>query len=118
MSDQDVHKLESPDSPVSDEPQLSISYSPVVDPQFPIVAEVNLPATFPEDEELPEKAKPAAASDRSVGAPQDDACAVVVKEDATPRGRKMADQAREVAAAHASLLVDIEACKRVSMTRR
>ncbi|CAH0719324.1 unnamed protein product, partial [Brenthis ino] len=37
---------------------------------------------------------------------------VVVKEDATPRGRRMADEAREVAAAHASLIVDIEACKR------
>ncbi|GBP91998.1 Neurobeachin [Eumeta japonica] len=35
------------------------------------------------------------------------------EEDATPRGRKLAEQAREVAA-HASLLVDIEACKRVS----
>lgn len=43
---------------------------------------------------------------------------VVVKEDATPRGRRMADEAREVAAAHASLIVDIEACKRVSMSRR
>lgn len=43
---------------------------------------------------------------------------VVVKEDSTPRGRRMADEAREVAAAHASLLVDIEACKRVSMPRR
>ncbi|XP_052752766.1 neurobeachin [Galleria mellonella] len=42
----------------------------------------------------------------------EEAC-VVVKEDATPRGRRMADEAREVAAAHASLLVDIEACKRV-----
>lgn len=43
---------------------------------------------------------------------------VVVKEDSTPRGRRLADEAREVAAAHATLLVDIEACKRVSMTRR
>ncbi|XP_013144824.1 PREDICTED: neurobeachin isoform X2 [Papilio polytes] len=38
---------------------------------------------------------------------------VVVKEDSTPRGRRLADEAREVAAAHATLLVDIEACKRV-----
>ncbi|XP_047027781.1 neurobeachin isoform X2 [Helicoverpa zea] len=42
----------------------------------------------------------------------EEAC-VVVKEDATPRGRRLADEAREVAAAHASMLVDIEACKRV-----
>ncbi|KAI5633362.1 concanavalin a-like lectin/glucanases superfamily domain-containing protein [Phthorimaea operculella] len=41
----------------------------------------------------------------------EEAC-VVVKEDVTPRGRRMAEEAREVAAAHASLLVDIEACKR------
>lgn len=44
--------------------------------------------------------------------------ACVVKEDETPHGRRLADEARSVAAAHAALLVDVEACKRVSMSRR
>lgn len=47
---------------------------------------------------------------------KEEAC-VVVKDDATPRGRRLADEAREVAAAHASMLLDVEACKRVSMAR-
>ncbi|XP_013171416.1 PREDICTED: neurobeachin-like [Papilio xuthus] len=49
------------------------------------------------------------ASEDTRGAEED---SVVVKEDSTPRGRRLADEAREVAAAHATLLVDIEACKR------
>lgn len=47
--------------------------------------------------------------------PQDGS--VVVKEDWTPQGLRLADEARDVAAAHAAMLVDVEACKRVSMTR-
>ncbi|XP_075981984.1 A kinase anchor protein rugose isoform X3 [Anticarsia gemmatalis] len=53
----------------------------------------------------------ASADEDTKAAETEEAC-VVVKEDATPRGRRMADEAREVAAAHASMLVDIEACKR------
>ncbi|XP_063831784.1 neurobeachin-like [Ostrinia nubilalis] len=56
--------------------------------------------------------EPASPDEDTRSADTDEAC-VVVKEDATPRGRRLADEAREVAAAHASLLVDIEACKRV-----
>lgn len=58
---------------------------------------------------------PALEDEATKSAENDGAC--VVLEDATPRGRRLADEAREVAAAHASLLVDIEACKRVSMAR-
>ncbi|CAK1542794.1 unnamed protein product [Leptosia nina] len=69
------------------------------------------------DTDLPETPDPIdpvsqTPEDATVTTDGEGAC-VVVKEDATPRGRRLADQAREVAAAHASLLVDIEACKRV-----
>lgn len=67
-------------------------------------------------EEL-ENAKSTEIEDIKAAEVDEDAC-VVVKEDATPKGRRLADEAREVAAAHASMLVDIEACKRVSMSRR
>ncbi|VVC86512.1 unnamed protein product [Leptidea sinapis] len=52
-----------------------------------------------------------------LGEPSADPADAAVREDATPRGRRLADEARHVAAAHASLLVDVEACKRVSMPR-
>ncbi|XP_072945485.1 neurobeachin [Epargyreus clarus] len=61
----------------------------------------------------PESQSPDIASHEDTKAAEPREACVVVKEDATPRGRRMADEAREVAAAHASLLVDIEACKRV-----
>lgn len=72
--------------------------------------------TLPENPPDPET--PIDASQEDTKAAETEEACVVVKEDATPRGRRMADEAREVAAAHASLLVDIEACKRVSMSRR
>lgn len=65
----------------------------------------------------PEPPEPASQEEDTKAAETEEAC-VVVKEDATPRGRRMCDEAREVAAAHASMLVDLEACKRVSMPRR
>ncbi|XP_050551922.1 neurobeachin isoform X7 [Spodoptera frugiperda] len=67
------------------------------------------PSQIPEIEPPPDVASP---EEDTKPAEPEEAC-VVVKEDATPRGRRMADEAREVAAAHASMLVDIEACKRV-----
>ncbi|XP_061716786.1 neurobeachin isoform X12 [Cydia pomonella] len=69
------------------------------------------PENPPPDPPELETQDPASLEDTKA-AETEEAC-VVVKEDSTPRGRKMADEAREVAAAHASLLVDIEACKRV-----
>lgn len=72
--------------------------------------------TLPETPSDPET--PIDASQEDTKPTETEEACVVVKEDATPRGRRMADEAREVAAAHASLLVDIEACKRVSMSRR
>lgn len=74
------------------------------------------PETSPQTPEI-EPPDVASAEEDTKAAESEEAC-VVVKEDATPRGRRMADEAREVAAAHASMLVDIEACKRVSMPRR
>lgn len=77
---------------------------------------------LPDLEPLPESPSdpetPIDASQEDTKSAETEEACVVVKEDATPRGRRMADEAREVAAAHASLLVDIEACKRVSMSRR
>lgn len=72
--------------------------------------------TLPESPPDPET--PIDASQEDTKSTETEEACVVVMEDATPRGRRMADEAREVAAAHASLLVDIEACKRVSMSRR
>ncbi|KPJ14705.1 Neurobeachin [Papilio machaon] len=66
------------------------------------------PEYDPNPEMNPETNAPVASEDTR-GATED---SVVVKEDSTPRGRRLADEAREVAAAHATLLVDIEACKR------
>ncbi|XP_026328145.1 neurobeachin isoform X1 [Hyposmocoma kahamanoa] len=66
--------------------------------------------TLPENPSDPET--PIDASQEDTKPTETEEACVVVKEDATPRGRRMADEAREVAAAHASLLVDIEACKR------
>ncbi|CAH4033667.1 unnamed protein product [Pieris brassicae] len=60
--------------------------------------------------ETPDPIEPVSPTAEDTGSAE--AC-VVVKEDATPRGRRMAGEARDVAATHASLLVDIEACKRV-----
>lgn len=70
------------------------------------------PEPTPESPESVESLASAAEDTRTA-----EAC-VVVKDDATPRGLRTADEAKEVAAAHASMLVDIEACKRVSMARR
>lgn len=75
-------------------------------------SESELPSPPTPESETPD------ASQEDTKAPETEAACVVVKEDLTPKGRRMADEAREVAAAHASLLVDIEACKRVSMSRR
>ncbi|XP_026740529.1 neurobeachin isoform X2 [Trichoplusia ni] len=71
------------------------------------------PETIPQTPEIqaPDEEKPPPEEETKAADPEE-AC-VVVKEDATPRGRRLADEAREVAAAHASMLVDIEACKRV-----
>lgn len=91
MSETTALKLENADIPPPD---------PETSPQTP---EIQSDVAFPEEDT--KKAEP------------EEVC-VVVKEDATPWGRRMADEAREVAAAHASMLVDIEACKRVSMSRR
>lgn len=88
-------------------PKLENADAPNPDPETtPPIPEIQAP-----DEEKSPPEEGAKAAD------PEEAC-VVVKEDATPRGRRMADEAREVAAAHASMLVDIEACKRVSMSRR
>lgn len=76
------------------------------------------PETPPETPEgQPSSLDNTASPNEDSGAAATEEACVVVKEDATPRGRRLADEARQVAAAHASLLVDIEACKRVSMTR-
>ncbi|CAG4994400.1 unnamed protein product, partial [Parnassius apollo] len=64
------------------------------------------------DSQTPDHNPPDASQEDTKAAKSEENC-VVVKEDATPRGKRMADEAREVAAAHATLLVDIEACKRV-----
>nr|XP_037871256.1 neurobeachin isoform X6 [Bombyx mori] len=61
----------------------------------------------------PEPVSLESASQEDTRRTETEGACVVFKEDATPRGRRLADEAREVAAAHASLLVDIEACKRV-----
>lgn len=77
---------------------------------------------LPEPESIPEPPEPQtpdpASPTEDTKAPETEEACVVFKEDSTPRGLRLADEAREVAAAHASLLVDIEACKRVSMSRR
>ncbi|GBP95783.1 Neurobeachin [Eumeta japonica] len=103
-------ELADPDAPPltdpSEHPSDTVPSPPFAAPSAEIVP---TPASFPDDDVQPEPAK---------AVPDADSGGVLVKEDATPRGRKLAEQAREVAAAHASLLVDIEACKRVSMTRR
>ncbi|XP_041968935.1 neurobeachin isoform X2 [Aricia agestis] len=72
------------------------------------------PESLPEIPNVPKpESDPEPASSEDTRAAESEAACVVVKEDATPKGRRLADEAREVAAAHASLLVDIEACKRV-----
>lgn len=81
--------------------------------EIPQLPDLETPPENPSDPETPIDA----SQEDTKSTETEEAC-VVVKEDATPRGRRMADEAREVAAAHASLLVDIEACKRVSMSRR
>lgn len=93
MSETTAPKLENADAPPPPDPETS--------PQTP---EIEPPDV-------------ASAEEDTKPAEKEEAC-VVVKEDATPRGRRMANEALEVAAAHASMLVDIEACKRVSMPRR
>lgn len=90
---------------------MSETTAPVLDADIPSV---------PENEpQAPESHSPEPASrDEDTKAAEGEEACVVVKEDSTPRGRRLANEAREVAAAHATLLVDIEACKRVSMSRR
>ncbi|XP_048481207.1 neurobeachin isoform X5 [Plutella xylostella] len=73
-------------------------------------AEIPDPPDIPD---LPETPEIPASAEEDTREPEVDAASVVVKDDATPRGRRTADEAKEVAAAHASMLVDIEACKRV-----
>lgn len=90
---------------------MSETTAPVLDADIPSV-----PETEPQAPES-HSPEPASRDEDTKAAEGEDAC-VVVKEDSTPRGRRLADEAREVAAAHATLLVDIEACKRVSMSRR
>lgn len=94
------HKRVSETAPKLDAPQIE-----------PVSLEPNNLPIDTESESKPPPLEPASQEDKSSEE-------VVVKEDSTPRGRRLADEAREVAAAHASLLVDIEACKRVSMPRR
>ncbi|XP_034836250.1 neurobeachin isoform X5 [Maniola hyperantus] len=87
-------------------PRLDAEIPPLLDnPEMPQNPEPEL--------QIPEPKTPEPASqDEDIKGTETEGASVVVKEDATPRGRRMADEAREVAAAHASLLVDIEACKR------
>lgn len=85
------------------EPAPSLALAEIPDP--PVIPDI------PETPEIP------ASAEEDTREPEVDAASVVVKDDATPRGRRTADEAKEVAAAHASMLVDIEACKRVSMAR-
>ncbi|XP_063895422.1 neurobeachin [Helicoverpa armigera] len=87
VSETTAPKLENADVPPPPDPESS--------PQTPEIQSPDVAS--PEEDTKP--------------AETEEAC-VVVKEDATPRGRRLADEAREVAAAHASMLVDIEACKR------
>lgn len=81
--------------------------------------DADIPSVPENEPQAPESHSPEPASrDEDTKAAESEEACVVVKEDSTPRGRRLADEAREVAAAHATLLVDIEACKRVSMSRR
>lgn len=81
--------------------------------------DTDIPSVPENEPQAPESHSPEPASrDEDTKAAESEEACVVVKEDSTPRGRRLADEAREVAAAHATLLVDIEACKRVSMSRR
>lgn len=86
----------------------------------PKLENADAPNPDPETPPQPVEVQPpdVASAEEDVELTETEEACVVVKEDATPRGRRMADEAREVAAAHASMLVDIEACKRVSMSRR
>lgn len=96
--------------------RVSEANAPKLDAEIPPLTLPEVPETQAESQS-PESPEPASQDEDTKAAGAEEA-SVVVKEDATPRGRRMADEAREVAAAHASLLVDIEACKRVSMSRR
>ncbi|CAH2245779.1 jg15880 [Pararge aegeria aegeria] len=95
-------------------PKLDAEIPSLSLPDVPEITENQEPETQKPESQSPEPA----SQDEDTKATETEEASVVVKEDATPRGRRMADEAREVAAAHATLLVDIEACKRVSMSRR
>lgn len=96
--------------------RVSESAAPMLDPNNEVPPPPD-PEPLKTHEELENPKNLEAEETKETEVAEDDAC-VVVKEDATPRGLRLADEAREVAAAHASMLVDIEACKRVSMSRR
>lgn len=105
------------------DPGSLLPYNPE-DPRCPIFADprgVQTPETShnPERPEISKDQTQTPVSlepeDRGPEDPQRGAACVVVKDDWTPRGLRLADEARQVAAAHASMLVDVEACKRVSM---
>ncbi|XP_046970630.1 neurobeachin-like isoform X6 [Vanessa cardui] len=86
--------------------RVSETAAPKLDAEIPSIPE--------SESQTPETQSPEPASrDEDTKAAESEEACVVVKEDSTPRGRRLADEAREVAAAHATLLVDIEACKRV-----
>lgn len=109
------------ETPLPD-PESLVPYDPE-DPKYPIVLEdprspKSPGAQIPGSPEILEAPKSLEPKDGGPDEPPDAAACVVVKEDWTPRGLRLADEAREVAAAHASMLVDVEACKRVSMARR
>lgn len=110
------------DKPLPD-PDTLVPYDPV-DPKYPKVVDSNdrndeindshEDLHNPITPEEPKYFQSPVEGPRGLEEREDGAC-VVVKEDRTPRGLRLADEARHVAAAHASMLVDIEACKRVSM---
>ncbi|CAH2088204.1 unnamed protein product [Euphydryas editha] len=85
--------------------RVSETTAPKLDAEIP-----SIPENEPQAPET-HSPEPASRDEDTRPAESEEAC-VVVKEDSTPRGRRLADEAREVAAAHATLLVDIEACKR------
>ncbi|XP_064074608.1 neurobeachin isoform X6 [Vanessa tameamea] len=85
--------------------RVSETAAPKLDAEIP-----SIPESEPQTPET-QSPEPASRDEDTKAAESEEAC-VVVKEDSTPRGRRLADEAREVAAAHATLLVDIEACKR------
>ncbi|XP_052744705.1 neurobeachin isoform X3 [Bicyclus anynana] len=90
-------------------PKLDAEIPSLTLPDVHEITENRDPETHDPESQSPEPA----SQDEDTKATETEEASVVFKEDSTPRGRRMADEAREVAAAHATLLVDIEACKRV-----